>query len=111
MRQPDRQERTCNPKCSEQSEDRDQRHLQRNDQQRNHGQKDPLAASEFHPRKGVRSERSYANGDHRSWNGDEEAVDEAGCEVVTAQNALVVLERELERRRKRRPPRPGQPAH
>ncbi len=59
-----------------QAQDRDQRHLQRHDQQPDHGDEHHVAAPEVHPRERVRSERGDRDRDHRRGDRDREAIQE-----------------------------------
>src|SRR5205807_1422252 len=92
------------PERFEERKDGDQGHLQRNRKQADEQQEEPVAQREPHPGKGVGGKGGDGDRHDGRRDGDREAVDEAGEEVVGLQHVAVVLQRELERRRQGGPP-------
>ena len=90
-----------------QPKDRDQGHLQRYDQQADHGHEHHVASTELHPREGVRGEGGDRDRDHGRRDGHRQAVQERVPEARRRPAPPVVLERPLrgvERVREDRPP-------
>ncbi len=84
------------PSC-EQPQHRDQRHLERDDQEPDDDDEQHVPPPELHPREGVGGERRDRDGDHRGRDRDREAVQERVPEPARVQREPVVLERPLRR--------------
>ena len=85
-------------------EHRDQRHLQRHDEQRDHGDEDPVAAREVEPRERVAGERADQDHEQRVRDGDLERDQQRVRDRVVVQHHPVVLEGGEARLREDLPP-------
>ena len=94
-------------------EHRDERHLQRDDEQRDHEDEEPVAAGEVEPRERVAGERRDDDREHGAADRDPDGRPERRRDRLVVEDRLVVVERELGSAR-RRPStsrsRPGRPA-
>ena len=72
--------------------DRDERHLERHDEQRHDHQEERAPEREAHPGEGIGSEGRDGDGDDGGRDGHDEAVDEGVGHVLAAQDGLVVQE-------------------
>jgi hypothetical protein len=73
---------------------RDQRHLQRHDEQADDHGEQPLPPRELHPGEGVGREGGDEDGDDRGRDRDREGVDERPVDPLAGQHLAVVVERE-----------------
>ncbi len=107
MRQPDRQIATRDAHPGVEVQDRDQRQLDRHHLEPDDRQEDPVAPRELHPGKGVRGEGCYQNGDYRSWDGNNETVQERLTHPLGLKHVLIILDGEVPGREQSRPPASG----
>src|SRR3954454_14848901 len=106
VRQPDGQELSRDVELSELLEDRDERGLERDDEQADDDHEQRVAEREVHPRERVGREGGDEDRDDRGRDRDEQAVDEAVHDrrVLPRKHRCVVVEREVLRREQRGPP-------
>ena len=87
-----------------QREDRDQRHLDGDDEQRDHDQEEPVAARELEPRERVGSESGDRDRQDRRTDGDENRRPDRRRDRLVVEDLAVVLERRQARLREDLPP-------
>ena len=107
MGQPDAEERAVQVPGAVDLQDRDQRHLDRHDQQCHHDREQDAAAAERDPGEGIRGERGDGDRDGHRRDGHDQAVDERVAHAVAVDDRLVVRQRPLvgfERVEQRCPP-------
>src|SRR4051812_35212387 len=104
--EPHGQELAGDVELSELLEDRDERRLQRDDEQADDEHEQRVAEREVHPRERVRREGGDEDGDDRGRDRDEQAVDESVHDrrVLPRKHRCVVVEREAFRREQCCPP-------
>ena len=110
-RQPERgveehepEDRVEEPEVVVQREDRDQRHLDRDDEQRDDDQEEPVAARELEPRERVGGERGERDRQDRRTDGDENRRPDRRRDRIVVEDLAVVLERREARLREDLPP-------
>src|SRR5690606_20683880 len=83
---------------------RDEGHLQRDDQQADHDDEQDVPERELHPREGVGGEGRNGDRDDRPRDGDDQAVDERIAHSLSGEHVAVALQGEVVRRGQGVPP-------
>src|SRR4051794_11073476 len=104
MEQDDAEDRVEDPSLVVQLEHRDQRHLQRHDEQRNHADEDPVAAREVEPRERVAGHRADDHDEQRVADRDVRGGLQRVEQALVVEERAVVRPRRLARRAEDLPP-------
>ena len=96
--------RVVDPERLVEPEHRDERHLQRHDEERDHDHEEPVSPGEIEPRERVAGEGADEDGKQRAADRDPDRRHERRGDRLVVEDRRVVLERELARLREDLPP-------